>query len=71
MKIWCPLCRKPVEVGDNYTTEDVLVNHGTRKRANSVCPKHHKPISGFISTKPAPPPAKRKKRRKARNPWDF
>jgi len=62
MKIYCPLCHKKVEV-ENPVIRDIQANYGTRKMAEGMCPKHHKPVATFISSNPQPEKKVAKKRK--------
>jgi hypothetical protein len=52
LKIWCPLCRKKVEV-TNFTERIVPVNHGSRKQVEGTDSKGHR-VSTFASMKVTP-----------------
>jgi hypothetical protein len=70
VKIYCPLCRRKVEV-KNPSERIVPINHGTRKMVEGIDAKGHK-VAGFVSMAViAPPVAKpfavRKLKRKVRN----
>ena len=62
MLIWCPLCRRKVEV-NNFTERIVTVNHGSRKLVEGKDSKGHS-VSTYASMKPQPTTPVRKIRRK-------
>ena len=51
MLLWCPLCRKKVEVS-NAKTRQVLVNHGSRMLAEGTDSKGHR-VAQYVSANPA------------------
>jgi hypothetical protein len=51
MLLWCPLCRKKVEVS-NAVTRQVLVNHGSRMLAEGTDSKGHK-VAQYVSANPS------------------
>jgi hypothetical protein len=61
MKLYCPLCKRKVEV-TNVSERMVLVNHGYRKLAEGTDAKGHK-VAQFVSANPAPIVKKKKKKR--------
>jgi hypothetical protein len=68
MKIYCPLCRRKVDV-KNPSERIVPINHGTRKMVEGIDAKGHK-VAGFVSMNP-PPPVKRKKVNKRRDTGHY
>ena len=73
MKLWCPLCRRKVEV-NNAQTRTVLVNHGSRMLAEGTDSKGHK-VAQYVSANPAKSAPVRKvvrhKRKKIRGLIDL
>jgi hypothetical protein len=72
MKLWCPLCKRKVEV-KNVSERMVLINHGSRKMAEGIDMKGHR-VAQFIPTNPTIVPAKkvhRKKRKVIRTYMDV
>jgi hypothetical protein len=69
MKLYCPICRRKVEV-KNPSERIVTINHGTRKMVEGVDAKGHK-VAGFVSMNPVPVKPKRKKAVRRKDPRYF
>jgi hypothetical protein len=70
MKLYCPLCKRKVEVKD-ATERIVTVNHGQRKMMEGTDAKGHN-VAQFVSMNPEPiKPVVRRKKRKSTNLWDY
>jgi len=69
MKLYCPLCKKKVEVKD-YTERIVQVNHGQRRMVEGKDSKGHN-VAQFISMNPKPEPIRRKRKKREKRTGIF